>query len=150
MIKIETEVKIDRPADEVFAFISNFENNPRWQSGQLEARFTSDGPLRVGSTYDQVAKFLGRRVVSTFEVVEYEPGRKVKASSTSGSFPITFTRIVEPSKEGSEVTATIEGDASGFFKLAEPLLARMVQRSVDSDYRNLKRILEKGEYENDF
>jgi hypothetical protein len=40
------------------------------------------------------------------------------------------------------VTAIIEGDASGFFKLAEPLLARMVQRSVNSDYRNLKRILE--------
>jgi hypothetical protein len=42
------------------------------------------------------------------------------------------------------VTAIIEGDASGFFKLAEPLLARMVQRSVVSDYQNLKQILERG------
>lgn len=145
MIKIETRVQINRPTDEIFLFISNFENNPRWQSGQLEARFTSDGPLGVGSTYEQVAKFLGRRVVSTFEVVEYEPGRKVKASSTSGSFPITFTRIVEPFEGGSEVTAIIEGDASGFFKLAEPLLSLMVHRSVDSDYQNLKQLLEQGE-----
>jgi uncharacterized membrane protein len=144
VIRVETTIQIDRPSEEVFAFISNFENNPKWQSGQLEAKFTSEGPLRVGSTYDQVAKFLGRRIVSTFEVLEYEPNRKVKASSTSGSFPITFTRMVEPSGGGTEVRAIIEGDASGFFKLAEPLLARMVQRSVDSDYQNLKTILENG------
>ncbi len=107
-----------------------------------EARFTSEGPLGVGSTYAQVAKFLGRRIQSTFEVLEYEPERMVKATTTSGSFPITFTRMVEPAEGGTQVTAIIEGDASGFFKLAEPLLARMVQRSVDADYANLKRILE--------
>ena len=145
MIKVVTGVHIDRPSGEVFAFISDFENNPKWQSGQLEARFTSEGPMRVGSTYDQVAKFLGRRIKSSFEVLEYEPNRKVKAASTSGSFPITFTRTVESHNGGTEVTAIIEGDASGFFKLAEPLLARMVQRSVDSDYKNLKRVMERGE-----
>ena len=145
MIKVETTVQIEGLSDEVFAFISDFENNPKWQSGQLEAKFTSEGPLRVGSTYNQVAKFLGRWIVSTFEVLEYEPNRKVKASSTSRSFPITFTRMVEPHDGEAEVTANIEGDASGFFKLAEPLLALMVQRSVDSDYQNLKRILESGE-----
>jgi len=145
MITVETTVQIERPSDEVFAYISNFENNPKWQSGQLEAKFSTEEPLRLGSTYDQVAKFLGRRIVSTFEVLEYEPNRKVKAASTSGSFPITFTRLVEPNGEGTEVTAIIEGDASGFFKLAEPLLKSMVQKSVDSDYQNLKRIMENGE-----
>jgi uncharacterized membrane protein len=144
MIRVETSVHIDRPSDEVFDFIANFENNPRWQSGQVEARFTSEGPLRVGSTYDQAAKFLGRQIVSTFEVLEYEPGCMVKASSTSGSFPITFTRIVEAAGDGAHVSAVVEGDASGFFKLAEPLLARMVQRSVKADYRNLKQLMEGG------
>jgi uncharacterized membrane protein len=142
MIKVETSAVIARPPEEVFAYISNFENNPQWQSGMQEVRFTSEGPLGVGSTYAQVAKFLGRRIESTFEVIEYQPNRMVKASSTSGSFPITFTRIVEPAGDGTKVTAIVEGDASGFFKLAEPLLARMVQRSVAGDYANLKRILE--------
>ncbi|MFQ5962307.1 MAG: SRPBCC family protein, partial [Candidatus Methylomirabilales bacterium] len=120
MIRIESRVEIARPSEEVFAYISNFENNPEWQFGQIEAKFTSEPPLRVGSTYDQVARFLGRQVISEFEVIEYEPDRKVKASSTSGSFPITFTRMVEPSSTGTSVKAIIEGDSSGFFKLAEP------------------------------
>ncbi len=133
---------ISRPPEEVFAYISNFENNPRWQGGMKEARFTSHGPLGVGSTYAQVATFLGRRVESTFEVIDYQPNRSVKATSTSGSFPITFTRIVEPVDNGAKVSAIVEGDATGFFKLAQPLLARMVRRSVDADYANLKEILE--------
>ena len=103
-----------------------------------EARFTSQGPLGVDSTYAQVATFLGRRVESAFEVIDYQPNRLVKATSTSGSFPITFTRIVEPVDNGTQVSAIVEGDATGFFKLAQPLLARMVQRSVDADYANLK------------
>lgn len=52
--------------------------------------------------------------------------------------------MVEPIEGGTKVTAIIEGDAGGFFKLAEPLLARMVQRSVDSDYQKLKGLLERG------
>ncbi len=142
MIRVQTSVLVERPPPEVFAFISDFENNPTWQSGMVEAKFTSEGPLGVGSTYAQVAKFLGRRIESTFEVIEYEPNRMVKATSTSGAFPITFTRSVESAKGGTLVTALIQGDASGFFKLAEPLLARLVQRSVDRDYATLKATLE--------
>lgn len=141
MIEVSAIVHIDRPPEEVFAYLSNFENNPQWQSGMVSAVWTSDGPLAVGSTYDQVAKFLGRKIESSFEVLEYESGRMVKATSTGGSFPITFTRRVEPSESGARVTAIITGEASGFFKIAEPMLQRMVQRSVTSDYQNLKLIL---------
>jgi uncharacterized membrane protein len=144
MITVETSIIINRPSDEVFAYISNFENNPKWQSGMQAARFTSEGPLDVGSTYTQEARFLGRKVMSDFEVVAYQPNRLVKATTTSGSFPITFTRRVEPVEADTKVTAIIEGDASGFYKLAEPLLLWLVKRSVDGDYQKLKRILEAG------
>jgi hypothetical protein len=87
---------------------------------------------------------MGRRVDSTFEVVEYSPGGMVKAKSISGSFPITFTRSVEAARGGgTKVTAIVEGDATGFVRIAGPILSWMVKRSIESDYRNLKRILEK-------
>ena len=37
--RVQVEKTVNRPANEVFEFISNFENNPRWQSGIQEARF---------------------------------------------------------------------------------------------------------------
>lgn len=107
-------------------------------------RVTSEGPLGVGSTYEQVASFLGRRIESTFDIVGFEPGRMIKGATTGGPFPITFTRSVEPLGDGSSrVSALVEGEAGGFFRLAEPLLRRAVQWSIDSDYRRLKALLER-------
>jgi uncharacterized membrane protein len=144
MIQVDVAITVNRPPDEVFAFISDFENNPKWQNGMQRCTFTSPPPLDVGSTYDQEAKFLGRPILSQFEVIAYEPGRLVKATTVSGSFPITFTRMVEPIEGGTQVTAVIEGDSSGFFRIAQPLMRWMVNRSIQADYKRLKQLLEKG------
>ncbi|MEM7348034.1 MAG: SRPBCC family protein [Chloroflexota bacterium] len=142
MIRVDITIEVERPSDEVFDYISNFENNPLWQSGMQEATITSKGPLGVGTTYVQGAKFLGRRIESNFEVLAYEPGRMVKAKSTSGTFPIEFMRSVTPMDTGTMVSAVIKGDATGIFKIAQPLLAPMVKRQIEADYANLKRVLE--------
>ena len=143
MKALTVTVDVDRPANDIFAFVSDFENNPRWQSGMQSCRWTSPPPHGLGSTYDQVARFLGKQIVSSFEVVEHEPGRRVKITSTAGPFPITETRVVAPIDTGrATVTAVVEGDASGFFRVAAPLLRRLVQRSVRGDYARLKRMLE--------
>ncbi len=142
MIEAVTTVRVARPPAEVFEYVANFENNPRWQGGMVEARFITDPPLRVGSRYEQVARFLGREIRSTFEVVGFDPGRMVEATTVESTFPITFTRRVEPDGDASLVTAVVSGDASGIFRLAEPLLRRKVQRSIDADYAHLKALLE--------
>ncbi len=142
-MQTHSTVFIDRPADDVFAFISNPENNPAWQGGMRECRITSEGPLGVGSTYEQVASFLGRRINSSFEIVGFELGQMIKGTTTAGSFPITFTRSTEAQSEGGTmVSALVEGEAVRFFRIAEPLLRRMVQRSIDKDYQKLKQLLE--------
>ena len=143
MVRVHIDIDIDHPPEKVFEFISNFENNPLWQGGMVKCEFLTDGPLTVGSRYQQEARFMGRPVYSTFEVLEYEPNKRIKASSISGSFPITFTRWVEDKAGKARVQALIEGDASGFFKLASPLMRWMVNRSIQKDYKKLKALLEK-------
>jgi hypothetical protein len=108
-------------------------------------RWTTPGPVAVGSRYEQMSEFLGRRVHTSFEVIEHEPGHRVTIQSREGSsFPIKVTRIVEPRAEGgSHVIELVEGDASGFYTIAAPLLRAMVARNVRRDYRNLKRVLER-------
>jgi hypothetical protein len=142
MIKVDVEQYIERSPQAVFDFIANFENGPAWQSGMTSGHFITPPPLAVGSRYAQEARFMGRPIQTTFEVVTYEPGRLVKIDTISGSFPITITRAVRAQGEGCVVSATVEGEASGFFKLAEPLLKRQVNVSVEADYRALKALLE--------
>ncbi|MBX2802517.1 MAG: SRPBCC family protein [Myxococcales bacterium] len=142
-MQIQSSIEIDRPADEVFDFVSNFENNPRWQSGMRHAQFTSEPPLRVGSTYEQRATFLGRAIVTTFEVTDLKPGRSVSIASIESTFPIQVVREVLPLSEGRcRVTAHVAGQTEGWFRLLGPVMRFMVKRSVDGDYATLKRMLE--------
>lgn len=144
-MKLASTVEIDRPADEVFAVISDFSRNPEWQRGMKSAHWTTDPPTHVGSRYEQVARFLGRDVVTTFEVVAYEPGRSVTIESRQSSFPITVTRSVEPlGARRSKVSAHIAGEPRRFFRLFGPLLRLVAERSVRGDYERLRRLLEGG------
>ncbi len=123
--------------------MSDFPSNPRWQSGQKECRLTSEPPLRVGSTYDQHAHFLGRDMVNSFEVTRLELGRLVAFRSTGGTFPISVERTVEPLGAGrARFTEHVVGDPQGFFKLAEPALRRLVKASIRRDFPRLKGLLE--------
>jgi carbon monoxide dehydrogenase subunit G len=141
-MEVTADVWIDRDPDEVFAFVSEVSNNPRWQRGMREAHWTSAPPTRSGSTYTQVASFLGRRIESRFEIVDYEPGRRIKGRTTVSTFPFTFTRMVEPENGGCRVRAVIEGDPTGVFKVGTPVMRRQMQRTVRQDYANLKQLLE--------
>lgn len=144
MIDIRSHTHISAPPGDVFAYIADFANNPEWQSGMKTATWTSEPPLRVGSTYDQVATFFGRVIESHFEVTAYEPGRSVTIETRSGSFPITVTRTVQQAANGCRVDAHVRGEPSGFLGMARPLMRWVVKRSVDHDYRRLKALLEEG------
>ena len=142
MIEVRTKVSIARPPDAVFAYLADMVNNPAWQKGMQACRWTSDPPLRLGSTYDQVARFLGKEIVSSFEVTELESGRRIRIRSTSG-MPLDITRQVEPDDDGrSVVSAVVRGESSGLFRIAEPLMRFLVGRSVRRDYVRLKQALE--------
>ena len=143
MITTRTSVDIDRPAEEVFNFVSDFPNNPRWQRGMRACRWTSSPPHGVGSTYEQEARFLGKDVRNTFRVTAAEPPRRISFESTGGSFPIAVTRTVEALGPGrSRFTEEVEGDAKGFYQVAEPVLRVLVKASITRDFPRLKALLE--------
>jgi hypothetical protein len=128
----------------VFAFLEEVENNTRWLRGMESSTWTTPPPVRVGSRYRQRARFLGKRIETSFEVTVHRPGELVTISSREGSsFPLTVTRRVEALDAGRcRVTETVDSDPSGFYRFAEPLLRRLVQRNIQRDYRRLKALLE--------
>ncbi|MFQ5555815.1 MAG: SRPBCC family protein [Acidimicrobiia bacterium] len=141
MTELTASVLIRRDPADAFAFLSNPENNPTWQRGMRSCTIQTDPPFGVGSRYDQVAGFAGKKIVSTFEIIEYVDGRLVVGTTIEGSFPITFRRSVEAERDGARVTARITGNEEGFFDRASRLLRWMAQRSVTKDYKRLKRLL---------
>jgi hypothetical protein len=96
----------------------------------------------VGTTYRYVSQLLGRRIETDGEITEYEPNSKYSFKSTSGPFPIEGDLALEAAKGGTKVTLVVEADIGGFFKMAEPLVVRMIKKQFETDVTNLKDILE--------
>ncbi len=143
MTHVQVTVYIEKTAEEVFEYISNFENNPNWQGGMLSCKYLSQPSHVVGSEYQQTANFLGKVIESKFRVVEYIPGKRIKAKSIEGTFPIEFDRSVDPTESGCKVTAIVTGEPKGLFGILAPVLNLMVQKSIEKDYDTLKKLMEK-------
>jgi hypothetical protein len=138
-VDVRHSLELARPAAEVFAVLADFSRNPEWQGGMVACRWTRGGPGEVGATYEQEARFLGRAILTAFEVVAVEPGCSVEIHSTQSTFPIQVTRSVEAlGPDRCRVTAHVRGQPTGLLKL----FGGMVGRSVRADYAQLKVMLE--------
>ena len=142
MATFEINLVINRPIEEVFAFISNPENQPRWRATTLEISRTSSEPLGVGSIVKGRFTFLGRPFEGNLEIIAHEPHRTYTARMVGGPFPLEARYTLEAAESGTHLTLVIEGQSGGFFKLAEPLVVSLAKRSYESDLHNLKDMLE--------
>ena len=142
MIRVEVTLIVDRPVEQVFAFLGDLENNMKWRPGQIEATKLSAGPIGVGTTYRMVNSVLGRRLEGEAEVTEYEPNRKFTSIGKSGFMPITAQRIFEPVDGRTRVTFIAMAEPRGFLELAESLLARRARARLRADVASAKRLLE--------
>jgi hypothetical protein len=143
VIEVRVEIEIERSAADVFDFVTDMANNTRWQNGMRSCRWTSEPPIGVGSTYDQVASFLGREIVTSFEVVEHEPPTSMRIVSTKSTFPLDITRTVTARGEDTcSVEAIVRGEPTGPMGWFAPIMRPMVARSVNGDYERLKTLLE--------
>jgi Polyketide cyclase / dehydrase and lipid transport len=141
-VDITATDSIDRPRDEVAAYLRDPANDTRWIGGVRSARLLTPGPVAVGSQVERVASFLGRRVEYVNEVTELTADRLAMLSVRS-PFPMRVTYgHRDTGASSTEVSVRVEGDAGRFYALAAPLLGLAVRRSITRDLRNLKQALE--------
>ena len=142
MIKNEKSIVIQRPIEEVFAYVSDLQNGPQWQSALLEARRTTEGPLGIGTKFTSVRKFMSQKMEASIEFVAYEPNHKFAIKSTSGSTPFEQSFLFESTAEGTRLTTILELQTSGLMGLADPLISNSLRREMDASFGDLKDLLE--------
>jgi uncharacterized membrane protein len=142
-VDVTATATIDRPRQEVAAYLRDPANDISWIGGLRSARLLTPGPVAVGSRVERVASFLGRRVEYVNEITELTADRLAMRSVRS-PFPMQVTYgHRNAGGAATEVSVRVEGDAGRFYALAAPLLGPAVRRSITRDLRNLKRVLER-------
>jgi len=96
MIAVETTVEISRPVAEVFDFVADQTNAPRWQDGLHEVRRLTEGPLGIGTEHEFVRRFAGRRVATRNRFVSFEEGRYVEFEIPAGWLTGQAAYLTEP------------------------------------------------------
>lgn len=134
-------VVIRLSAREVFDFLAEFENVPKWNYAIAATHKTSEGPVGVGTTYRQV-RSLPSRSEETFEVTEFEPEQRLAIHGSLGPFEGTLTYELEPTEAGTRLTNTADLEAHGLFKVAAPIAGGRVREAVAANLGKLKELLE--------
>lgn len=140
---IKASIIINKPVDEVFAYVTDVKTWPRWESGLLKAEQTSDGPLNVGTTFRGTNQVLGQRMEWISEVTNYTRckswGQKVVSKGWSTEERLAFEPFQGSSTKFSLVS---ELEMGGLLRLFAPFVARKMQKQIEKNLVKLKDILE--------
>jgi carbon monoxide dehydrogenase subunit G len=132
-VRAELTIEIERPPDEVFAFMTDVSHVPEWQAGVKTAE-RHDGRI------EEARSLFGRELHTTLEIVEEEPPRVFTLRALNSPVPFTVRHELEPADGGgTRLTVTADGDVPGF---AAGLLARRAEKQFRKDFERLKQILE--------
>jgi uncharacterized protein YndB with AHSA1/START domain len=144
-VDVLTEVVINRPRDAVAAFAADPDNAPSWYVNIKLVEWKTARPLRIGSRVAFVAQFLGRRLVYTYETVEFVPGEHLVMRTAEGPFPMETQYTWESTADGNtRMLLRNRGNPSGFSKLLAPFMATAMRKANKQDLGRLKRLLESG------
>jgi uncharacterized protein YndB with AHSA1/START domain len=142
VITIETAIVIERPAEAVFAFVSDQTNGPRWQRGLTAVRRTTNGPIGVGTRHSFQRTLMGRSMDGSNVYTRYDPNALV-AFSWTGPMPGQASYAVQPAgTDATRLLSRLEMQGHGLLRLAEPILAAALRRDVVGNLVTLKRLLE--------
>jgi hypothetical protein len=142
MARAEASIVINRSAKEVGDYLNEPALAPEWQANMLETEKTSEGPTQLGTTYRGLITFLGRRLEFNAMVTEFEPYIRTKMKVNAGPLEAEVTELLEPVEGGTRFTYSMEVEPRGFFRLADAIVMRMMQRDLEGDVARLKDILE--------
>ena len=140
MLEFENIIRIDRPVGEVFAFLSNFENIPKWNYYVLEVRRLSEGPTGIGTKYHQVRK----TDQQDFRIIEFELDHTVAVRTLPQSSP-SFERRFTLYEEGDTTRLRDEWKLNtGRPAVLERVARGRVKYTVAENLAKLKELLQEG------
>ncbi len=141
--KAEVSIWIDRPPDEVFQFIANYNNDTRWRRGVVRMSQSPTAETGVGTITHEEMDFLGRRYVTIAQITAFEPNQRLVWASIKATSPVSGWRAVVAEGAGARFTQAVVANLQGFYRWLSPVMVAMFKKQMSRDMERLKQILER-------
>ena len=132
-------IVIQRPVEDVFAYMDDVSREPEWQPQLIEAEQIPSGPATVGTKRRYVSEFLGKRVENTYVVKVYEPNTRLVVKTTTDSVLDATSDIRwEAVPEGTRVTMALDGRPRGALRFVP---ARVMESTFEKEIATTLKML---------
>jgi len=141
MLKFSANVKVNRPVEKVFAWLTNANNQGKFDKSSLKMEALTPGPWRTGSQFRELRDMGGRKTEVLSELAELEPNRRFVVRSKTGPGWLG-TWNFEPDGAGTRLHWTGELTMKGFARFIEPLIGRQMRSQIDQQFAELPHLIE--------
>ncbi len=139
---LKETLEVDRPLEDVFAFVGDFVNTKEWDPGVADASTITEGPVRGGTRYRVDVIFGGRRLPMTYEVTTWDPPNRVVLRGEGSTVTAVDDIRFEPTQAGTRIRYSADLRLKGLLKLAEPFLKGRFDETGRKAMEGMRRALE--------
>lgn len=141
MIQISNSIEIILPVAQVFEFVADVDNNPKWMPVQSVQKW-GVGQMGVGSQFKQQFVLMGNQYTLDGVITALEPNKKISFNYVSSIFTWRGDYLFEPTPTGTRVSARGNVNLTGIFKMMETNFAPKIRKLINDTSPKLKKILE--------
>lgn len=143
--RVEGEIVINRPMQEVFDFVADERNEPRYNPKMRHAEKISDEPIGVGTRFRAETASMGRTVEMVIEFTAFERPRRIEETVHMSSMDLQGALTFDPVAGGTLMRWKWDLEPRGGLRLMTPMITRMGRRNEQTIWGSLKRVLETPE-----
>jgi len=141
MRRVEASAEVAATPGEVFDFLADPANLPRWQTGILSAERTSPDPIGVGSTARVVRELAGQRMAVDLTITGYEAGRRLMLESAVSGIGVEATLDLAPRAGATDLRFAMTIRAQNVFMAPiEGMVAGAAEHDLADSLRRLKAV----------
>jgi ligand-binding SRPBCC domain-containing protein len=141
MLQFAADLKVNRPVEKVFAWLTNAENQGKFDKSSLKMEALTPGPWRFGTQFRELRDLGGRKTAVLSEIAELEPNRRFVIRSKTGPEWLGIWQF-EPNGNSTRLRWTGQMRMKGLGRLLEPFIGRQMRRQIDRQFAELPAIIE--------
>ncbi|HEX6035899.1 MAG TPA: SRPBCC family protein [Anaerolineales bacterium] len=141
MIQHEVTIHLNKPVEQVFAFLMDTSKLSTWQSNLIKSEQLTEGPLRTGSRFREIRRINNKEEEIQGEITALELNRRLETKTvTKPQAMVSYS--LDPEEGGTRLRYKFTLITSGMMRLLEPVIASSIKKDTEGDFETLKRVLE--------
>ena len=141
-ISYQQSVIVDRPADEVWAYVADYAFDLQWRDGLTDMTPTPDGPPQTGSTVHEELSSMGTTMVNdTTITMTGDHAYRFVGGGTSGQVE-GGREVIAIDPERSQFTYDIKLTLNGPIRFVGFILRPILRRNLKKDLQRFRVLVE--------